>query len=80
MKKQNNKGAKNILKDVVADCFNKSVIIAKNIWEAPMGIDIAIKRDLEQLKRKQGNYPNGSMQYTLDDEDLQKDFYNAICK
>ena len=45
MKKQNNKGAKNILKDVVADCFNKSVIIAKNIWEAPMGIDIAIKRD-----------------------------------
>ena len=78
MKKQNNKGAKNILKDVVADCFNKSVIIAKNIWEAPIGIDIAIKRDLEQLKRKQGNYPNGSMQYTLDDEDLQKDFYKRI--
>ena len=78
MKKQNNKGAKNILKDVVADCFNKSVIIAKNIWEASISIDIAIKRDLEQLKRKQGNYLNGSMQYTLDDEDLQKDLHKRI--
>lgn len=66
------------LKKVVADCFNKTMIIAKNIIVAPFSLSEAIEADLKEAKTKQFRYPKGGITFTLDDEDLQNDLNNRI--
>ena len=66
------------LKNVVADCFNKTMIIAKNVIVAPMSISDAIEADLKRAKQKQVRYPKGYRDFTLDDEKLQNELNNRI--
>ena len=69
------------LKKVVADCFNKTMIIAKNVIKTPISISNAIKKDFKELKQskfKQMKYPKGYRDFTLDDEQLQNDLNNRI--
>jgi len=65
------------IKDLIADCYKKSIAIAKNLMIIPFCIAGAIEQDLK-TKNTNHLYPKDGIIFVFDDDKLQSDLNRRI--